>query len=527
MKRAVPIALSLVLFGGATRAYTAPPESAASVTTPSAGQGKARVLYSQAIEKYAATDFDAALQLLQVAIQQDPAHAESQHLYGVILLQTRRYEQAEAALRNVFAKGQFPQAFFELGLAQFRQKKFHEAEGSFVEATRVEPQRAAAFYMLGMSQYEQHDYTKSAENFRFSAQFSARDDVMRVASYFYRGEALLRAGDDNNARRAFASVLRDGPNTVFADIARRGGTLQGDSGEAGAYAALGVQYDSNPTLAGGNPAGVAAGRGFFDGGVRYVTPIAGPVDLGMGLAFFQSLHFAEPGRSVDLTAPQGNAELGFRFSDKAVQDRLSFGYTGGADFYQGFTSPTKKAINFFSAYHRPYARFELREGNDWYTSFAYTFRFEDFNTRVDPPPSGSTDPLNFRSFLGHEGRVAQHFLFPKRFGRASAAAHFRYEDAKGARWDAIGGGLALDGEFTPVKQVALRLAGYFTMFAYPGEDRVRDRRDTLLGAQFGVRYWFIENLGVHGDVGISKQWSGLPAFDYVRFIASFYLMARL
>lgn len=501
-----------------------------------ADDAQARVLYSQAIERYAATDFDGAIGLLQQALVANKEHWDSQHMLGVVLLQTRRYPQAEEALRVVVGRASFKQLFFELGLSQYHQRasqpqKLKDAEGTFIQAVTSEPQRAAAHYMLGMTLYDLHDYARAAESFQKAAQLSRMESdaerTLRVAAYYYRGESLLRAGNDTDGRRAFASVLRDGPNTVFADYARRGGTLQGDSGEAAAYAAVGVQYDSNPVLA-GEPAGkVDSGRAFFDGGVRYMTPVAGPVDLGAGLAFFQSIHFSEPGRSVDLTAPQGNIELGFRFSDKPVQDRLSFGYTGGADFYQGFTSPTKKAFNFFAAYHRPYARFDWRQDEQWYGSIGYTFRFEDFNSRIDPPPSGSVAANDRRSFLGHEARLGEYYLFPKRWGRAGLGGFFRLDDAKGAYWDNVGGGGFLEGELTPHPTVALRLLGGFSYLSYGSDTRSPGRGDASVNGQFSVRYWFIQHLGVHGDVGVQRQFSPLAAFDFTRFTASFYLMARL
>lgn len=489
--------------------------------------------FSRAAQRYDSADFDGALSELRAAVKADPNHLASLHLLGVVQMQTGAFADGEQTLKDSLARGGsavFPQTMFELGLSQFKQLKYQDALASLHEAVRLEPRRAAAFYLLGMTQYELHDYATSAETFRLAASNVKHDELLYVASMYYRGEALLRSGDDADARRAFATVKRDGAGTVFADVASRGGTLQGESGEGGAYVALGIQYDTNVALVALGTALPAVvkqdgGRGIVDAGIRYTTPIAGPVDFGFGIFFYQSLHFTGGGtENFNLTAPWGNAEFGFRFSDKPIQDRLSFGYTGGADFIRGDSNVTgnHQILNFYEGWHHPYARFELREGRSLYTSFTYTLRLESFYR----PTLGWTDPRNSRTNLGHEGRVAQYYELPKKLGRIGGGVFFQYQDANGDRWDNLGGGAYLEAEVVIAKKLGFRVRGDLSALGYPHDDRQASRLDANLGGSFGIRYWFIESVGIHGDIGYARNFSNFAPFAYDRAIFSFYLMAR-
>lgn len=489
--------------------------------------------FSRAAQRYDSADFEGALTELRSAVKADPNHLASLHLLGVVQTQTGAYAEGEQTLKDLLARGGsavFPQTMFELGLAQFKQLKYQDAVASLREGIRLEPRRAAAFYLLGMTQYELHDYATSAETFKLAAGNVKHDELLYVASMYYRGEALLRSGDDADARRAFATVKRDGAGTVFADVASRGGTLQGESGEGGAYVALGIQYDTNvPLIALGTllPATVkqAGGRGVADAGIRYTTPIAGPVDFGFGIFFYQSLHFTGAHvENYNLTAPWGNAEFGFRFSDKPIQDRLSFGYTGGADFIHGDSAVTgtHQLLNFYEGWHHPYARFELREGRSLYTSFTYTLHVETFYR----PTLGWTDPRDSRTNIAHEGRVAQYYEFPKKLGRVGGGAYFQYQDANGDRWDNIGGGGYVEGEVVLAKKLGFRLRGDFSVLSYPHDERQASRLDSNLSGTFGIRYWFIQEVGVHGDIGYARNFSNFAPFAYDRALFSFYLMAR-
>ena len=214
-------------------------------------------------------------------------------------------------------------------------------------------------------------------------------------------------------------------------------------------------YDTNvPLVALGAalPASVkaAGGRGVFDGGIRYTAPIAGPADFAVGIFFYQSLHFTGGGTDpYNLTAPWGQAELGFRFSDKPIQDRLSFGYAGGADFIRGAPS-LRQLLNFYDGWHHPYARASSCAKVARSTPRSPILRCAS-RPSISRPSRGLTRATTAAPSVT---KVAwqQYYQLPKKLGRVGGGAFFQYQDASGDRWDNVGGGGYVEAEIVLAKK---------------------------------------------------------------------------
>lgn len=125
------------------------------------GGGSAEGRYRLAASYVQQDDGDAALEHLRVAIGKDPQHGEAQFLYGVLLNDRARFEEAESAFRSAEPHVEGGSDYLaELAISLLGQEKLDEAEEVAHTFLRNYPSDARAHSVLGevfliRRQYEQ------------------------------------------------------------------------------------------------------------------------------------------------------------------------------------------------------------------------------------------------------------------------------------------------------------------------------------------------------------------------------------
>jgi len=112
-------------------------------------EGRLWVLKALALQ--AAGDIASAASAMQRAFENGVRDPESRCLYGVLLHQEGRLEQAVAQYELVLAEtGEYPLANLNLGLAFFAQEKFEEAAGRFQAVIDFDDTSLSAHFHLGL-----------------------------------------------------------------------------------------------------------------------------------------------------------------------------------------------------------------------------------------------------------------------------------------------------------------------------------------------------------------------------------------
>ena len=95
----------------------------------------------------------------------------------------KQHAEAEVALQDAIRlKPNYPEAFYDLGYALWRQGKYVEAEAATREAIRLKPDDADAFSNLGLDLGQQHKWAEAEQ---------AAREAIRLRADFYRANAVL------------------------------------------------------------------------------------------------------------------------------------------------------------------------------------------------------------------------------------------------------------------------------------------------------------------------------------------------
>jgi TolA-binding protein len=111
---------------------------------------------------------------------------------------------------------QMAQRANDLGLLQYREKRYAEAEAAFTEALKHKPDFALAANNLGFVFFKQQKYAEAARWFENTLQI----DPSRAIAYVNLGDARMHLNDNEKAKKAFASYLELAPNGVNANYVR-------------------------------------------------------------------------------------------------------------------------------------------------------------------------------------------------------------------------------------------------------------------------------------------------------------------
>lgn len=172
-------------------------------------------LFNQAFAAHQAGKVDDAESNYRLILQQEPDHADTQHLLGVILLQRGEPHQAETLIRQSLARiPNFAAAHNNLGMVLETLQRPADAEASYRHAISLEPDYGDAWYNLGN--------VLTARNHLDEAETAYRRAIeLKPESPEIQGNLALlleKRGDQAAAESAYREALRLGPGNQVVRI---------------------------------------------------------------------------------------------------------------------------------------------------------------------------------------------------------------------------------------------------------------------------------------------------------------------
>jgi len=204
-------------------AYVAPAVASVSQQTPAFGSLPGSEGGEFVFQLPAEAEFlsEGSTQLSQEAIalnkKLDTGRSSQADGNAVVVKNLQGEEQKLAAPKPVDASSrQLAQRANDRGLQLYKEKQYTQAEAAFTEALKYRPDFGLAANNLGFVYYKQDKYAEAARWFENTIQI----DASRAIAYLNLGDARQRQGDQEKARKAYASFLELAPNHPSAGYAR-------------------------------------------------------------------------------------------------------------------------------------------------------------------------------------------------------------------------------------------------------------------------------------------------------------------
>jgi hypothetical protein len=349
------------------------------------------------------------------------------------------------------------------------------------------------------------------------------DDELRPQALYYTGLSQAHLQDFPAAAGAFAAVEQS-PLSPLSDSARNLAKQVAPGGEPAQRWSLavtaGLEYDSNPTLAGRGLKSRKDGRGVYRIRGTYLLYEDERYSATAGYDGYLSSHFDET--FVDLMTHVGHLTTSADFDPVSFNLRYDYAYT----WIDAFN--TRK----FRELHRVTPSVSYRESDWGFSQVYYQFHEEDFK-RPLPVLTGNTlnrdgqrHVVGFNQFL-FPGAYLPEFM-PFTYFRFGALGDFLNADGTEFDYDSweisIGFGAELAGEVDLSVLYRLTDRDYQQTSIFSA---LRERRDDL---QSRVTFELNKAFGDHWQVAIAGSFtfndSDIGLYDYDRDIVGVYLTYR-
>ncbi len=457
---------------------------------------------------------DDPLKRFEAAVAADPEDPYARYYLGVARAAGGDLDAAADELSTALRlKPDFTEAAADLGVVLVRLGRNAEAIPVLAQAEKRPDLRARSKLVLGVARLRLGELDTAIADFRAS---SALDPTVAAVADYYEGVALRRRGDQDLARRKFEEVVRATPDTSIGREAARFLRSEGSSVERPytAYAAVGVDYDSNVTLEtgrqsrlGGRPLPDAGdGNVHFRVGGRLQLWRGERTALTAGYEFFQRLYFDLEDYNLQAHRPD------IRLTHEWRQFRF-----GLATDYDFFLLDRSSYLQRFTA--SPWAA--MHEADWGRTEISYRLRWNGF---FRPPPGGgqAADPDSelgddVLDSLTHRPILRQYIYIdgPERY--VSIAYRFERREPIGngdERFGFDGHGVELGAGWVLPAQIQLRANYEFQREEYDGDGRVDEPHRLTIGLRRFLTEYIAATVAYRGLFHESNQ------FEYERHIAS-------
>ncbi|HWP92041.1 MAG TPA: tetratricopeptide repeat protein [Thermodesulfobacteriota bacterium] len=202
---------------------------------------------NQGVAAYLKKDYQAAVNFLKLALEENPDSATANHILGLSLSRLEKYDEAITYLEKT--KELDPNIrgiYLDLGTAYLKGDDLKMAESEFKEAVRQEPENGLAYYNLGYTQFQLGNFEEAITALDKAANL---DPELATQARFYAGLSRYKLTDYQASISDFQSARELGLGTDFAIaseeyldlISRLNKKYYGT-------VSSGVQYDTNVVL---------------------------------------------------------------------------------------------------------------------------------------------------------------------------------------------------------------------------------------------------------------------------------------
>ena len=495
---------------------------------------QSEIAFHQGVVAFGKGEMDVAQAAFETVLAEDAEDTAAIHYLGLIAAERGDFEAAIARYRSALALDPDDVDFrFDLGSALLESGQTAEARSEFDRVLAAEPDRARAQLFAGIGAYRAGAYRDSLPYLSRAVELDAE---LRTQALYYTGLSQAHLQDFPAAAGAFAQVEQS-PLSPLSDSARNLAkkVTPGEKTARRWSLALtaGLEYDSNPTLAGRPLDNQKDGRGVYRLRGSYLLYEDERYSATAGYDGYLSSHFDET--FVDLMTHVGYLSTSANFDPVSFNLRYDYAYTWIDAF------DTKK----FRELHRVTPSVSYRESDWGFSQLYFQFHEEDFKRSLllvlAPPPGVPSTALNrdgqryvvgFNQFL-FPGAYLPDFM-PFTYFRIGALGDFR--DTDGTEFDyhswefSVGFGAELPGE------VDLSFLYRLTDRDYRNDSAYFDYGQTVATAyerddlQSRVTFELNKALGDHWQVAIAGSFtfndSNVMLYDYNRNIVGSYLTYR-
>jgi len=500
---------------------------------------KSEIAFHQGVVAYGKGELDAAQAAFEAVVSEDADDTAAIHYLGLIAAERGDFETAIAQYQSALALDPDDVDFrFDLGSALLESGKTAEARAEFDRVLAAEPDRARAQLFAGIGAYRAGAYRDALPFLKRTVEL---DGELRPQALYYTGLSQAHLQDFPAAAGAFAEVEQS-PLSPLSDSARNLAKKVALGAEPARRWSLavtaGIEYDSNPTIAGERTAtGKKAqrrkdGRGVYRIRGSYLLYDDERYSATAGYDGYLSSHFDET--FVDIMTHVGYLTTSADFDPLSFNLRYDYAYTWIDAF------DTRK----FRELHRVTPSVSYRESDWGFSQLYFQFHEEDFKRSLvlvtAPPPGvpstaldrdGQRYVVGFNQFF-FPGSYLPEFM-PFTYFRIGALGDFR--DTDGTEYDydswefSFGFGAKLPGEvdLSVLYRLTDREYRSDSVFSTLGPPPPAYNRDDL---QSRVTFELNKALGDHWQVAVAGSFtfndSRVALYDYDRNIVGGYLTYR-
>jgi Tfp pilus assembly protein PilF len=495
---------------------------------------QSEIAFHQGVVAYGKGEMDLARAAFEAVLAEDAEDTAAIHYLGLIAAERGDFEAAIAHYRSALELDPDDVDFrFDLGAALLESGQTAEARSEFDRVLAAEPDRARAQLFAGIGAYRAGAYRDSLPYLNRAVELDAE---LRTQALYYTGLSQAHLQDFPAAAGAFAQVEQS-PLSPLSDSARnlaRQVTPEGKPARRWSLAVTaGLEYDSNPTLAGRPLDNRKDGRGVYRLRGSYLLYEDERYSATAGYDGYLSSHFDET--FVDLMTHVGHLTTSANFDPLSFNLRYDYAYT----WIDAFN--TRK----FRELHRVTPSASYRESDWGFSQLYFQFHEEDFKRSlivlVAPPagvPLTALDRDGQRYVVGFNqfffpGSYLPEFM-PFTYFRIGALGDFRDTDGTEFAYDSwefsIGFGAELPSEvdLTVLYRLTDRDYRHDSAFSAPPlPPPSAHNRDDL---QSRVTFELNKAFGDHWQVAIAGSFSfndsDVPYYDRDRDIVGGYLTYR-
>ena len=489
----------------------------AATTNEASASVKSEIAFHRGVVAYGEGNLEDAQAAFETVLAEDSEDTAAIHYLGLIASDRGEPAKAVELYRRALALDPDNMDIrFDLASALLEANNTDEARSEFDRVLAAQPDRASAQLFAGIAAYRAGSYQDALPYLDRAVEL---DETLRSQARYYTGLCQAHLQDFPAAAGAFADVEQS-PLSPLSDSARALERQVIPEKEAARRWSLGLtaglEYDSNPTIAGETLEQHDDGRGVYRIRGSVLLLERDRYSLTGGYDGYLSSHFDQT--FVDLMTHVGYLTASANFDPVRFNLRYDYAYTWIDAF------DTRK----FRGLHRVTPTVSVREGNWGYSQLYYQFHAQDFKRALSEGAldrDGTRHTVGFNQFFFPEGQLPD--FVPITYFRIGALGDFQDTDGREFSYDAwefsFGFGMELPFELELSMLYRLSDRDYRHNSIFPPLSNRNDLRHRL-------NFEFTRAIGDHWQISTAGSFSfndsDVPLYDHNRHVVGAYVTYR-